>query len=371
MIIKLRYFVCHMTLMIWLSSCFGPSSPLFNRGKNTDNSLDVGQTSSELTDEVRELFFPKDPVLPAELKSEAFKVIAPQISWQRIDRDREYPVIDYMMPKKADYIEILRCQASLELLDVSGITIREVLVLPSRKATQSMIVSSLWRQALDSRNCVSVGFKFSAHSVFTDTTATSGSYYYLARACVRLAKIPLAERIKIGANTCSPFVAQTDSFEYLNQFESKELQKFSQLRDLGFEIQRSLIDIEKDGVKTVDALEQCDVADADRQKRVRKKQALNVLIGSVGGVIASASLSGASTLTDPNSIWDRAGNLGTRMAEADYLSKGFIGILNDFTTSVDDFPKSCYKADTLFRQLPYKVDNIIEDINDYMAIVRS
>ena len=309
-----------------------------------------------------------DYVRASELRSFDFKIVSPQITLQILE-GVSFPLIDYILPSNSDYVEILRCHRGLQLRDVAGRTLSEVLQLSSDEGAMAMIGGHFWQQAMDSKNCVMVGFDYSSHSVFIDTTAKTGKFFYVARACVRSQRISPIERPLVGLSACSPFVSQTTVFDYVNDQEVGDFQHMMELTQVGLEIEGALIAIEKYAVATVEALNQCDVSEADRQRRVQKKQAMNHLIGAVGGIIAEFALPGGSQITPAKGLWGKMKNVGKRLSGAAYLSTGFTSILNDLTSSVDDFPKSCYEGDRLHQSVAVKAQDLLRLQTQYSRLV--
>ena len=313
---------------------------------------------------------PSEYVSALVIRSAEFQLIAPQISYQIVE-GVNFPVMSYMLPQQSDYIEILRCDAGLQLTNFAGNTVNELNMMADEDASLQMIAGDFWQKAMASQRCVMVGYEYSQHSQFTDTTIRSGRWFYLARACVMAQKISALDRPGLGLSSCSPFVAQTAVFDYTSPSELAGLANMVALSEKGIALEHAVLRLERLAVATHDALEHCDDQEADRQKRVREKKALMTIITTVISVAADFALPGGQSYTPAKGIWGKGKNLAKRMGSIEYMSRGISNVLNGFTTSVDDFPQSCYEGDRLNRDLHITADEVERLNNEYQELVKA
>lgn len=362
----------HQTLMIilLLSGCLPPpSNEGYGSRTHLTGSADQTKPSSSLLLGDEEQGEDVEYVSALKIQSADFKLNMVSITYQ-IVVDQNFPVISYILPIESDYIEILRCQAQLPLSH-NGRGVREWAAAESKEEHFAMTTGDFWNKALVSRQCVMVGFEYSSHSQFTDVTILTGQHFYLARACVIRQKISQMDRLVMGTSTCSPYVSQSSNFHFTRHREMDDVRHMVDLTNAGIKLESSLLKIENSAVQLVDALEKCDVSEADRQIRVRQKTALNKIISSVAGLIADFALPGGATYSQAGSMMGKVKNLGKRLGGAQYLASPLFQVLEGFTSSPDDFPKTCYEGDRLHRNLLVQAEEVQGDHLHYSQLINT
>lgn len=258
----------------------------------------------------------------------------------------ETPVVNYLLPKNADYVEIIRCPSSVSLTSYDG----KLLNIEAGSSTLEDLTDTLrqtdfWKQAQDSGKCTLVASEFSKAMLFHDESAPSGTLYYLVRACVLPYRLTDAKFT--GKRNCSFQLGITMNLEsYVNQREQKLIEAIGKageekrvMDNLGREIYKKTVDLNN-------ALFECTKKETDRMIKLARKKAITDIIGlgvSIGASIYTAPEGmGAKELF--KSMWssrDDIAGMGANVA----------GTLMDLTSSPDDFPKSCTEQEKLVTEL--------------------
>ena len=271
------------------------------------------------------------------------------------------PVLNYMLPEKADYLEIIRCKSDAIIrgptADLSDVDLGS----PSTDdETRIFKQNNFWDAALSQiNNCVLVSGGFSSKS-FQDLNVRSGSYRYLARACISTERLTDIEYT--SKRNCSRQIAISNILaDYKNlrdESTTTALQRVQDLRDKVDGLGREIFYLT---VATNNALAVCDNQESDRQARVKRKEALSKILGiglSLGLELSlptsgiAAVHSGAKTWTQLwSETWDNRDSIagqGLQIGQA----------LQWLFSSASDFPRSCTTAKELAMQADTKTDEL-------------
>jgi hypothetical protein len=273
----------------------------------------------------------------------------------------ETPVLTYMLPEKADYVEIMRCSADTIIRGPSGDLLDVDLGSPSLDDEKRIFKqNNFWDSALEQiNNCVLVSSGFS-NSIYQDLHIVSGSYRYLVRACVSPQRLTDAEFV--SHRHCSRQIGlSTLLANYKNQrneTESAALQRVQDFRDRADGLGREIHYL---AVATNNALAACNDRETARQIRVKRKEAFTTIMGfglslglelSLPSTGLSAVRSGAKTWTQ---LWGETwNNRDTIAGQCTQIGQA----LQWLFSSPEDFPRSCTRAKELAMQADIKTDEL-------------
>lgn len=266
--------------------------------------------------------------------------------------DSEVPVISFFRPSRADYVEILRCRASaviegggdyVDEADLGSATIEEETAIRN--------AGSFWKAGLEA-GCKLIGENIADEETFLDWSAPTGSFKYLARACVDPSR--LTETEFLSNKVCSNQVMSSNKLNgYVDKREAKVVKALAEA-----ELERAKISgigrtIYYETVAMNNALTTCQKKEKKRLIKAKRKAAITSLVGmgvSLGGSIATMTMTGATSAKEIFAgMWKERNKIaGAGMSIA--------GMLNNITAGFDDYTLTCTKADE-HRQtvLSYKV----------------
>jgi hypothetical protein len=303
---------------------------------------------------------PLEPVTSLELDGEAFRITPLRIGMQSF-MSGEIPMLSYVMPPKANYVEILRCSADT-IIRGSFDTINDVDLGSPSLSTEIAIFqeNNFWRAAAEQGDhCILVARGFTG-KVFLDKSADSGSYRYLMRPCVN------PDRIKTQSEDATKVCSRQVAFsELLSEFQNRRVQtekealsraqKFQDKVDgLGREIYFLARDLNN-------ALAKCQKEESNRQKRVGRKNALAEILG-IGvtlGMELTMPASGIQAVQAGTKTWMQlwTETWNTRDTIAGN-GKQLAGIFKLLFTSANDFPKACNEAKEISSKSEIKVSEL-------------
>jgi hypothetical protein len=258
----------------------------------------------------------------------------------------ETPIVKFLMPEKADYIEVIRCSENA-IIRTSTHSLDDVVIgSTSLEEERRIFVSNdFWRAALELTNqCVLVSENNTSREFF-DVRATSGSWRYLARSCVSPDR--LTDKELTSSRNCSRHVATAKIFNFKNQriaTENAALEKVLKFRDhvdgLGREIYFLTLALNN-------ALAACNDAETERLVRLKRKEAITKIagIGISLGLELSLPASGFPAVKAGEKTWsqlwsetwnsrDAIAGQGAQITQA----------LQWLFSSPNDYPKTCTKA---------------------------
>ena len=338
-------------LVFFVGGCF--EAPRKMTFEDSDSfSASSGGDSSDVQGDTEDSSSPsnKATLFTTDLHSARFQVAAPQVQPLDCPGDIKIPVLSYMLPAESEYLEILRCPASLSLTGTLGRSLQEVLSMPTTELQVEMQTSHFFQQALGSEQCVMVHHAFKQHLIFTDYTARKG-VYYLIRACVSPERI--RDREVAGIEFCSRWVARSPVWEHENPATREDLKRLENAQSKQIAMEKSYYTLYNLASGIFDALNACDVKEEERQIADRKKKAINMLISL--GVGAGM---GFATGKNP-------------LKTADALSGSLSAVLNDLTTKPEDFPRSCYEATQKYRIFRVQVKLYFDYSRAYQTALES
>ena len=284
---------------------------------------------------------PKAVVAGAELDSLAMRLNGLRVGMQEYARSKS-PVVAYFIPQKADYIQIVRCDHDA-LIRGALDNLNDVDLGSVSTADESRIfqMNDFWNAAMLNPSCKVLSAHVEDKEIL-DNAAPSGSYRYVARACVYADRLVQAENL-VG-RVCSRQVALSPVLaDFINERAVAEndalaaqLKWKEKIETLGGAISAATLALNT-------ALKTCDTLEADREARVKRKAALTTLLGS--GVSVAAKLlnpanEGLTSVEKAKTVWQERADV---KAEGQKVGQVLMWLL----TSVKDFPKSCTVAEQL------------------------
>ena len=156
-------------------------------------------------------------------------------------------------------------------------------------------------------------------------------------------------------NHCSRFITMSIPLNYSNPRDLSEIEKLTEASHLRIQIQQTYEKMYNFLILTFDAYKKCDKTEAERQILVRKKQAVATLLAQG----ASLGLSVAGGIKGMDAV-----------RKADYLAQSIIPVFQAFTSSPEDFPRSCHKGSEYFNKLSLTL-NDFEDLTTQWTITMS
>ena len=355
-----------LSFLMFLFSCtFQPSTK-----SNYNNDINLYSDQNIIKDEqsnevIAGQEIKKDLVPSSEINSYDFMLKNIQINKQVLHGD-EIPVISYIKPllDKSDYVEIMRCSNTLNLVSSQGKSLSDLLALTAIDQVQMQMISTdFWSNALNSKRCIMVAYSYDAHSLVVDFTAKTGKFYYIARACVFAENI--LDLASLGVNNCSRMVTKSSAIDYKKNKDQPVLDSLNEQYSLIADYQSNVHMLNNLAHQTFNELEKCNIAEADRQIAVRKKMAINKLVSS-GLSLMCALPSGVPAKKLFNSKF--LGKANAAFSNADYCQNTIFKMLDGFSSSVDDYPKTCTEGHRLYRQAIALAEKIRSDSIKLRAI---
>jgi hypothetical protein len=288
---------------------------------------------------------PRAPVSAFLLDEAEFKINGTQVGLQDY-LDHETPVVNYLLPKNADYVEILRCPSEVALLSRSGKLIN--IMAGSKNVTEltdALKETNFWKQAEESTKCSLIASEYNTSEVFHDESAPSRDLYYLVRACVSPDR--LSDTKYLGKRNCSYMLGVTIVLEGFKNLRSQKniealdnaSQEKRKMDSLGREIYTKTVDLNN-------VLYECEKKETERKIRVARKGAISKIIGlglSIGASIYTAPTGmGAKELF--KTIWETKDDVAGRAVNIS-------GVISDLTSDPDDFPRSCVEHKKLLTEI--------------------
>lgn len=258
----------------------------------------------------------------------------------------ETPIVNFLMPQKADYIEVIRCSENAIIRTATHNLDDVVIGSINLEEERSIFISNdFWKAALELTNqCVLISENNTSREFF-DVRATSGSWRYLARACVSPDR--LTDKEITSSRSCSRHVATAKIFDFKNQriaTENAALEKMQKFRDhvdgLGRELYFLTLTLNN-------ALAACNDVETDRLIRLKRKEAITKIagIGISLGLELSLPASGFPAVKAGektwSQLWDETWNARDTIAgQGAQITQA----LQWLFSSPNDYPKSCTKA---------------------------
>lgn len=301
----------------------------------------LAQLAKYKNQQFNELKIVERPIVSAYLIDEArFKINGTQVGLQAFIK-YDTPFVTWMMPEQADYIELLRCKADIQIAGLDrAIGDVEVGTMSKDAEVEEFKANNFWKSAEDSGACTLIGKDFNERHEFVDMASPSGNWRYIIRACVDLKR--LADSKQAGSRNCSRQLGVSGVLSYYeNKREKNKLAAMQIVTD-----QRSKMDAISRQIysSTIDfnnALVECAKREKERIVSIKRRAAISQLVGlgvSFAANIFSASTSAISSMDTFNKIWN----------SRDIIAGASVpigGMLMDLTASEDDYPRSCTAAE--------------------------
>jgi hypothetical protein len=253
----------------------------------------------------------------------------------------ENPHLNYFMPKHADYIDILRCQTDATIVgNFAGIENVELHAMSQAAQEKLMRSNDFWQAAAASAGCKLIGTNVSNREGFLDISAPSGSYVYMARACVDKQRLKDVELAKINRN-CSRQISMSNPLnEFTNRRAAAELKAVTQASDEAAKIDALGREIYFLSVQLNNALVNCQKQEEARRKASNFKESLGQVLGygiAIGGFFTKAAMNGKTFKEAFSELWND--DKGVRSS-----GKSLAGALNELFSEGSDYPKVCSSA---------------------------
>lgn len=247
----------------------------------------------------------------------------------------ECPVISYFMPKKADYVEILRCQSdaiirgtfdNLSDVDLGNESIDI--------ETTTFQTNKFWEAAASQRTCSLIATDYTDNNQFMDCATASGSYRYILRACVDTERLRDTELLQDSRN-CSRQVALSQPLkDYVNRRSRDAREAIAEMTlnrtradNLGRQIYGKVLEYNN-------ALIACQDLSMERETYRRKAEAINKILGfgiSLGAQLLFPEEIGTSRINSFKDVWENGNDIGSRGAQI----AGFLSLLTASEGTVD------------------------------------
>ncbi|MDD9952248.1 MAG: hypothetical protein OXT67_11860 [Zetaproteobacteria bacterium] len=186
---------------------------------------------------------------------------------------------------RADYVEILRCQADYTFTTLDGKNIRQ-----QRAGIRTEDLFDAWQSATGAQQqCKSVAAAF-AGETFYDDIATVGHYFYALNPCIS------TPRSILGKAGCSYQLQFTQSVEVLHSLSQKMRQKRQELGRAEADLNLALSNARILSYRIVAALEACETQVANDKTKLAFVKGLiqlgTFIVGSIAGAIFPGNFMG-------------------------------------------------------------------------------
>lgn len=332
-----------------LTSC--DSAPVKKPSDTPTDSLSASNYDPETE---MQIIDPRPDVSSINLDGNDFRLNGFRVALQDYMRS-ESPALTYFSPESSDYVEIMRCRADTDIR-IDDISLKEVAFGTSDPDEESRIYQkyNFWKTAEELDGCILIADGYGDSEIFIDGFALSGSYHYLARACVNQDRLQDKE---ISNRNCSRQVAfSRELSDFVNQraetqrkYLSEAMEARNEADSLGRLVYYTIIDYNN-------AIVDCEKREGKRLATVQDKQAIGNAVGVgvslaatiyAGGASAGSAASGASGASGASEsfnyvkgfkyAWenkDQAVGTGMQLGAA----------INNLFSSQADIPRSCTLA---------------------------
>lgn len=266
-----------------------------------------------------------------------FRVDAFRVGLQAFMRS-EAPQVSFNIPAEADYIELIRCQE--EAKAISAVKNVDIGVGSNEAEVRIMRSTNFWKEVSESLGCLLVSGSVSGNT-YLDMSAPSGSYRYLARACVNQSR--LTDTDVLGNRNCTlQVVISTSLASYVNLRTRQEndalgrMQKAMSLADgLGRKIFFQTVEYNN-------ALAHCERQNAANAKDQARFNAITAILGggvSLGVSLLTQSPKGATV----DQLWGQRSQMGQE-------ASAFGGLLASTYVNPSEAQTGCNTAELIQSQ---------------------
>ena len=291
----------------------------------------------------------KDAVSPDVLESTAMRLNMAGVQKYEFGK-HSFPVVNFNMPKQADYVQVIRCRSDANLGELSNI---EIGSNNTAAANSKYMEKDYWKKIADNSFCAYITTGTSIDSVI-DFYANSGDYVYVARACIERSRLTITDASD-DTNFCSRQIAVTTVFRgHINrekQLSAEIKESLRKQRDKVDEMGREMVYLAKQADQQ---LSECEKQRLSNQVSQRKRQALGKLLGI--GINLCAQLMGEGL---GKSI---VGGIGSNFES---IFKGLTAQVGDFLP--EDF---CPGYDLTFRKMDTLKQSMTTETADYASRVQ-
>jgi hypothetical protein len=245
------------------------------------------------------------------------------------------PQVDFMIPQNADYVELLRCRedasAIQELLNL------DIGVASAEAVVRRMRTTDYWQQASGSQSCLLLSPSVSKNGFF-DASAPSGSWRYLARACVEQNR--LLDTATLGTRNCSRVIGVSSSLpNHQNLRALKENEALDAMRKAMARADAIGRQIFFQTVEYNNAIVGCQKITAENNAAQIRFAGISQILG-VGISVGITALTGGADAVSVESLWQNRGGV---------LGKGAAigGILSSLYINPSNYVNSCNLADKI------------------------
>lgn len=198
--------------------------------------------------------------------------------------DHSTPVLEYDIPKDADYVEVLRCLHDV-IINGGSYTIDYVELGSKNQMEETRIFqnNNFWKSALEVAGCEQLVSSYT-DTTFEDPSAPTGKYYYYLRACID--KPRLIVKGVGDKNYCSRQVSRSTEYTHVNRRDQKSLETMKKRHNIQQQYNSlSLLIAEKNSYRN-NLLAAC-------ERKHKKKLVSDQTRTAIGSILAAGPLIGA------------------------------------------------------------------------------
>lgn len=270
------------------------------------------------------------------------------------------PILQYQIPKDADYAEIIRCSTSANITTgVGTISLEDASLSQSSFTANVMRANDFFRAAEETDGCevVSIG---EIRSIFEDSYAPSENFIYLLRSCV--ANERLTDVDKLTNRNCTKQIALSNSISYQNTRKDGQIQYLRKMHACESKINNTFWAMRVLAEDMVQETNACEEREHKRAVDLKVKEAWIKII-AIAPDIAMELMSYGKT--NPGKILTHYGK-PTSLGRASDLM-GLMGALGGMSfgetfnllgTTSADMPRSCDRLQGLQMQMQTHISTL-------------
>ena len=315
---------------------------------------------------------PLTKVSVLSLDSPKFLVRMPTIGLQNLMRSQS-PVVGFLLPRDADYVQIFRCKSHVSLvgsLKSTSIDDLSISTMDQNELQKIYASTDFFSLAGQNKDCELITDNYngghangseevgSINSYF-DAFAPSGDFRYLIRACVHPSR--LTDVKETSNRSCSRWVAATRTLKgYKNERSDRVVKARRKEAVQAAKIDGAIVNIYNRSQLANDAIDRCAVRERDRAVDLKVKEAWIVVAASVleiGIEFQTVGQKGMNNILRHYTIFFKkkgtGGNWFSAIVDLFQLVAATEGvqlgpIFNQIFRSSEDMPRSCsdYKRHT-------------------------
>ncbi len=279
----------------------------------------------------------------SEVQSAAFKVDGLRVGIEEKVLT-SLPVVSFFAVEKADYYQLLRCDANSQIQGIfDTLENVELTTVNLQDEVQKHLENKFWMNALANDDCVVLS-KALTRTVFHDSAAPNGSHRYLVRACAfDTNQTPL----------CSEVVSQSTVLaSYENLMTSWNEYILGEVARLERQIEEESLQIAKLTHDFAAAIVRCERENKLRALSEKRKRLLAKILG------VGAQIGGQLIINDYSTTMEAAQSLWGKKADLVADSRPLGAILQDLFVTEKEAQLSCYQAEGLAKESQMLLKNI-------------